>query len=63
MLCRERGHRPPRPHPPRHHRQGRGDPSGTEIGYNLAEDDRKRYWVSEGGIVVIPKRAKFEIAE
>ena len=33
-------------------------PSGTEIGYNLAED-RKRYWVSDGGIVVIPKRAKF----
>jgi glucose-1-phosphate adenylyltransferase len=32
-------------------------PSGTEIGYNLAED-RKRWFVSEGGIVIIPKRAK-----
>ncbi|MFO0616216.1 MAG: glucose-1-phosphate adenylyltransferase [Polyangiaceae bacterium] len=32
-------------------------PPGTEIGYNL-ELDRKRWFVSEGGIVVIPKRAK-----
>ncbi len=32
-------------------------PSGTEIGYNLVED-RKRWFVSEGGVVVIPKRAK-----
>lgn len=32
-------------------------PSGTEIGYNLAED-KKRWFVSEDGIVVIPKRAK-----
>jgi glucose-1-phosphate adenylyltransferase len=32
-------------------------PSGTEIGYNLAED-KKRWFVSEGGVVVIPKRAK-----
>jgi glucose-1-phosphate adenylyltransferase len=32
-------------------------PSGTEIGYNL-DEDRKRWFVSEGGIVVIPKRAK-----
>jgi glucose-1-phosphate adenylyltransferase len=34
-------------------------PSGTEIGFNLAED-RKRWFVSEGGIVVIPKRAKLD---
>lgn len=33
-------------------------PAGTEIGYNLAED-RKRWFVSEGGVVIIPKRAKF----
>jgi glucose-1-phosphate adenylyltransferase len=32
-------------------------PAGTEIGYDL-EADRKRWYVSEGGIVVIPKRAK-----
>jgi glucose-1-phosphate adenylyltransferase len=34
-------------------------PSGTEIGYNL-EEDRKRWFVNEGGIVVIPKRAKID---
>ena len=34
-------------------------PSGTEIGYNLAED-RRRWFVSDGGIVVIPKRAKID---
>ncbi len=32
-------------------------PAGTEIGYDL-DADRKRWSVSEGGIVVIPKRAK-----
>jgi glucose-1-phosphate adenylyltransferase len=32
-------------------------PAGAEIGYNL-EEDKKRWYVSEGGIVVIPKRAK-----
>ncbi len=32
-------------------------PAGTEIGYDL-EADRKRWSVSEGGVVVIPKRAK-----
>lgn len=32
-------------------------PAGTEIGYDL-EADKKRWFVSEGGIVVIPKRAK-----
>jgi glucose-1-phosphate adenylyltransferase len=32
-------------------------PAGTQIGFNL-EADRKRWFVSEGGIVVIPKRAK-----
>jgi glucose-1-phosphate adenylyltransferase len=34
-------------------------PANTEIGYNAAED-RRRWYVSEGGIVVIPKRAKLE---
>jgi glucose-1-phosphate adenylyltransferase len=29
-------------------------PAGTEIGYDL-EADRKRFFVSEGGIVVVPK--------
>jgi len=32
-------------------------PAGTEIGYDI-EGDKKRWSVSEGGIVVIPKRAK-----
>jgi glucose-1-phosphate adenylyltransferase len=32
-------------------------PSGTEIGYNL-EEDKKRWYVSDDGITVIPKRAK-----
>ncbi len=32
-------------------------PAGAEIGYNI-EQDRKRFYVSDGGIVVIPKRAK-----
>jgi len=32
-------------------------PSGTEIGYNL-EEDKKRWFVSDDGITVIPKRAK-----
>lgn len=32
-------------------------PPGAQIGFNL-EEDRKRWFVSEGGIVVIPKRAK-----
>ncbi|MEQ9318208.1 MAG: hypothetical protein RIF41_03575 [Polyangiaceae bacterium] len=32
-------------------------PSGAEIGYNL-ERDREQWYVSDGGIVVIPKRAK-----
>ena len=34
-------------------------PAGTEIGFNL-EVDRKRWYVSESGIVVIPKRTKFD---
>jgi len=33
-------------------------PQGAVIGYNLAED-RKRFYVSEGGIVVIPKNYKW----
>jgi glucose-1-phosphate adenylyltransferase len=36
-------------------------PAGTEIGYNL-ETDKKRWSVSEGGVVVIPKRAKLDMA-
>ena len=32
-------------------------PPGTQIGFNL-EEDKKRWYVSESGIVVIPKRAK-----
>ncbi|MBK9260825.1 MAG: glucose-1-phosphate adenylyltransferase [Polyangiaceae bacterium] len=32
-------------------------PAHAEIGYNL-EEDKKRWYVSDGGIVVIPKRAK-----
>ena len=32
-------------------------PEGEEIGYDL-ERDRKRYFVTESGIVVIPKAAK-----
>jgi len=34
-------------------------PAGAEIGYNLAED-KKRWFVSDEGIVVIPKRAKVD---
>ncbi len=34
-------------------------PAGVQIGYDI-EQDRQRYHVSEGGIVVIPKRAKIE---
>lgn len=34
-------------------------PSGAEIGFNL-EEDRKKWFVSEGGIIVIPKRAKID---
>jgi glucose-1-phosphate adenylyltransferase len=34
-------------------------PAGTEIGFNI-EEDRKKWYVSEGGIVVIPKRAKID---
>ncbi|HVY49563.1 MAG TPA: glucose-1-phosphate adenylyltransferase [Minicystis sp.] len=34
-------------------------PSGTEIGYNT-EEDKKRWFVSDGGIVVIPKRTKID---
>jgi glucose-1-phosphate adenylyltransferase len=34
-------------------------PQDMEIGYNL-EADRKRFFVSDNGLVVIPKRAKLE---
>ena len=34
-------------------------PAGAEIGYNVQED-KKRWFVSEEGIVVIPKRAKLD---
>jgi glucose-1-phosphate adenylyltransferase len=33
-------------------------PAGTEIGFNL-EEDKKKFTVSEGGIVVIPKNYQF----
>jgi glucose-1-phosphate adenylyltransferase len=36
-------------------------PPGTEIGYNI-DEDRKRWFVSDSGIVVIPKRAKIDQA-
>jgi glucose-1-phosphate adenylyltransferase len=34
-------------------------PAGTEIGYDT-EADRKRFFVTDGGLVVIPKRAKLD---
>jgi glucose-1-phosphate adenylyltransferase len=34
-------------------------PQGAEIGFNL-ENDRKRFHVTDAGLVVIPKRAKLE---
>jgi glucose-1-phosphate adenylyltransferase len=34
-------------------------PAGVEVGFNV-EADKKRFFVSEGGIVVIPKRAKLD---
>jgi glucose-1-phosphate adenylyltransferase len=34
-------------------------PQGAEIGFNL-EEDRKRFFVTDDGLVVIPKRAKLE---
>jgi len=34
-------------------------PPGVEVGFNL-EADRKRFFVTENGIVVIPKRAKLD---
>ncbi len=34
-------------------------PQGAEIGFN-GEEDRKRFFVTEHGLVVIPKRAKLE---
>jgi glucose-1-phosphate adenylyltransferase len=36
-------------------------PPGISIGYDL-EEDRRRYYVSEGGVVVIPKRAKLGVS-
>jgi len=33
-------------------------PPGTEIGYNV-EEDRRRFGVTEGGIVVIPRDVRF----
>lgn len=35
-------------------------PAGAEIGYNL-EEDKKRWYVSDEGIIVIPKRTKIEV--
>lgn len=34
-------------------------PAGVEVGFNL-EADRKRFFVTESGLVVIPKRAKLD---
>ncbi len=34
-------------------------PAGVEVGFNL-EADRKRFFVTENGLVVIPKRAKLD---
>ena len=34
-------------------------PSGVEVGFNL-EADRQRFFVTENGLVVIPKRAKLD---
>ena len=34
-------------------------PAGAEIGYDL-EADRQRWYVSDDGIVVIPKRTKID---
>jgi glucose-1-phosphate adenylyltransferase len=34
-------------------------PAGMEIGYDL-DADRKRFTVSEGGVVVVPKGMKLE---
>ena len=34
-------------------------PPGVEVGFNL-EADRKRFFVTESGLVVIPKRAKLD---
>jgi glucose-1-phosphate adenylyltransferase len=35
-------------------------PAGTRIGFDPEEDRRRGFYVSEGGIVVVPKRAKLE---
>jgi len=45
---------PPRPPPARDRRQGREDPAKIEIGFD-EEEDRKRFHVSDGGVVVLPK--------
>jgi glucose-1-phosphate adenylyltransferase len=37
-------------------------PAGSEIGYNL-DADRKRFFVTDDGVVVIPKRTKIEGVE
>ena len=34
-------------------------PPGVEVGFNL-EADRKRFFVTDNGLVVIPKRAKLD---
>jgi glucose-1-phosphate adenylyltransferase len=34
-------------------------PAGVEIGFN-GEADRRRFFVTDNGLVVIPKRAKLE---
>ena len=35
-------------------------PPNTEVGYNLDNDRARGWYVSDGGVTVIPKRAKID---